>query len=257
MLVSLDSRGGDVMEALAIGREVRARFMYTQILNGEQCSSACVFILIAGVDRHAEFGKIGLHRPAFDPEYFANLSPSEARDRYNSVVETLQRYYVEEMGGSPEAFRLIMSTPSRSARYLSTKEIFDLNLTGQDPADGEYNDASLVQLYGRERWPVIDACYERIFKACAELAIKRSLERTPAQDWDRTKDRRAHDAQIACQTEANRGFDRCAAEAYRQYPPNRNDLYVPSGPFDPTKSFTLVPNTSQLVSPAPPPASSK
>jgi hypothetical protein len=195
MQVILDSPGGDVMEALAIGREVRARFMLASVRR--QCNSACVFILIAGVKRHTgEFSKIGLHRPAFDPEYFAGLSPSEARDRYNSMVKTLQHYYIEEMGGSPEAFRLIMSTPSTSSRFLSLGEIVDLGIEGEDPAFAEYEEAQNIQLYGRERWSLISACFESIARACAERGGGLN----------------------ECIGEANRGFDGCIAKAYHQYP---------------------------------------
>ena len=139
------------MEALAIGREVRQRFLTTFVGQNMECDSACVFILVAGVDRYAKAGKVGLHRPAFDPGYFAGLSPTAARDRYNSMVETLRHYYVEEMGGSSEAFRQIMVTPSISVRYLLPGEIALLGISGEDPATAEYDEAQMIQRYGRER----------------------------------------------------------------------------------------------------------
>jgi hypothetical protein len=108
IFVKLDSQGGDIIEALAIGREIRRRFMVTGVPNANmECDSACVFALMAGVNRIGG-GKIGLHRPAFDPAFFADLSPTAARSRYNTLVEQLRQYYVDEMGGSPEAFRIIM-----------------------------------------------------------------------------------------------------------------------------------------------------
>jgi hypothetical protein len=82
--VRLNSRGGDILEALAIGREVRRRSMSTGVWQGDECDSACVFILIAGVDRYGG-GKVGLHRPAFDPATFVGMGEIAARDRYNGL----------------------------------------------------------------------------------------------------------------------------------------------------------------------------
>ena len=134
IFVKLDSQGGNIMEALAIGREIRRRFMVTGVPYANmECDSACVFVLMAGVNRIGG-GKIGLHRPAFDPAFFADLSPTAARSRYNTLVEQLRQYYVDEMGGSPEAFRIIMTTPSTSIRYLSQDEMLALGIVGEDPA---------------------------------------------------------------------------------------------------------------------------
>lgn len=72
IFAKLDSPGGDIIEALAIGREVRRRFMLTGVVRKMECDSACVFILAAGVERVGD-GKVGLHRPAFDPTFFAGF----------------------------------------------------------------------------------------------------------------------------------------------------------------------------------------
>jgi len=168
IFVKLDSQGGNIMEALAIGREIRRRFMVTGVPYANmECDSACVFVLMAGVNRIGG-GKIGLHRPAFDPAFFADLSPTAARSRYNTLVEQLRQYYVDEMGGSPEAFRIIMTTPSTSIRYLSQDEMLALGIVGEDPAWAEYNEAQFIQRYGRERWAAIAACLKnsRDFARC-------------------------------------------------------------------------------------------
>jgi hypothetical protein len=176
--VLLDSQGGDVMEALDIGREVRRRFGFTTVVPNAGCSSACVFVLVAGVERMV-LGKIGLHRPAFDPAFFSGLSPTDAREKYNFLLEKLRHYFVDEMGGSPEAFRLMMATESGSIRYLSTNEISDWGIAGDDPAFAEYSDAQMIQRYGRERWAVIVACTGagRQMSSCEEEAYRRYPER--------------------------------------------------------------------------------
>jgi len=131
------------------------------------------FVLMAGVVRHGD-GKIGLHRPAFDPAFFANLSPTTARDRYDSLVENLRQYYVDEMGGSPEAFRIMMTTPSTEMRYLSSDEKSKLGIVGEDPAWAEYEEAQFIQRFGRERWAVMTACRNdgREFEACVAEAYR-------------------------------------------------------------------------------------
>jgi hypothetical protein len=173
IFVKLDSQGGNIIEALAIGREIRRRFMVTGVVPNMECDSACVFVLMAGVNRIGG-GKIGLHRPAFDPAFFADLSPTAARNRYNTLVEQLRQYYVDEMGGSTEAFRIIMTTPSTSIRYLSQGEMLAFGIVGEDPAWAEYNEAQFIQRYGRERWAVIAACLKnsRDFARCEAEAYR-------------------------------------------------------------------------------------
>ena len=163
----------NIIEALAIGREIRRRFMFTTAGRNMECDSACVFVLMAGVNRTVG-GKVGLHRPAFDPAFFVDLSRTAARERYNALVEKLRQYYVDEMGGSPEAFRIIMSTPSVSIRYLSFAELSALGIMGEDPAWAEYHEAQYIQRYRRERWVVISACLKdgRKFPDCEGEAYR-------------------------------------------------------------------------------------
>jgi ATP-dependent protease ClpP protease subunit len=73
--VRLDSPGGDVMEAIRIGRLIHERFMHTVVMPERECASACVFILAAGVLRiPTQKAHVAVHRPRFDPTYFAALA---------------------------------------------------------------------------------------------------------------------------------------------------------------------------------------
>jgi hypothetical protein len=60
--VSLDSPGGDVQSAIAIGRLVRANGANVLLSAGAQCASACLLILAGGAARYVD-GKLGIHRP--------------------------------------------------------------------------------------------------------------------------------------------------------------------------------------------------
>jgi hypothetical protein len=131
------------------------------------------FILIAGVQRYP-LGRVGLHRPAFDPDEFAGLSPATARGVYNRLVQGLRQYYVDEMGGSLDAFQMIMNTASTSVRYLEPAEKAALGIAGEDPAFSEYNEAIMIKRYGRERWGFISSCWDKThdFDKCVGQAFR-------------------------------------------------------------------------------------
>jgi ATP-dependent protease ClpP protease subunit len=157
--VDLNSPGGDVMEAVEIGRVIHSKFLTTRAVK-QQCSSACVFILIAGVMRAvSDTARIGLHRPHFDPEYFANLTAEQARGKYNELVEQLRAYFIE-MGGDERAFRIIMRTSSDKAYFINEREIEAFGFRGDDPAWDEHNEAILTKQYGKRRWPFMKKCLE-------------------------------------------------------------------------------------------------
>lgn len=61
------------------------------------------------------------------------LRQSKAAAKYNALVENLRLYFIEEMGGTEQAFRLMLSTPSDDMHFLSTAELIDLGLAGSDP----------------------------------------------------------------------------------------------------------------------------
>jgi hypothetical protein len=76
-IVNLDSRGGQGKVAMEVGKLIRANNYKTELSLGSQCSSACGFIFIAGVERAVEISrysprhshyrpppKFGIHSPA-------------------------------------------------------------------------------------------------------------------------------------------------------------------------------------------------
>jgi hypothetical protein len=161
ILVKLDSPGGDVAEAMQIGRLIRQRFMNTMVDEQQECASACILILMAGVARMPQpSAHIGLHRPRFDPAYFADLAPEEAHAKYNALVEDLRKYFIDEMGGNEDVFRLMLSTPSDHVRFLSFGEMQKFGLFGTDPAWDEYSEAQSTKRFGARRWQFIKQCVQ-------------------------------------------------------------------------------------------------
>lgn len=162
LLVKLSSVGGDVIEAIKIGKLIRRNSMWTEVTANSECASACVFILQAGVVRRADDqSQIIIHRPTFSAIPFSKLEDEEAAKVYNDMVRNLRRYFVDDMGGSEEAFRLIMATPFAAPRTLTDQETEKLNLVGNDPAFEEHHEAKLIAEYGPRRWPLLKECLHR------------------------------------------------------------------------------------------------
>ena len=98
--LQLNSRGGDLEEAVRIGRIVRARLMSTQVPTDSECYSSCVISLIGGVFRGA-LGKTGIH--SFSSAAIKGSSDySDASTKFDAVAKLL-REYVAEMR-IPESF---------------------------------------------------------------------------------------------------------------------------------------------------------
>lgn len=111
----ISSKGGDLVEAMTIGEIVRESQI--PVWSGEECLSACVFVLIAGVERSV-MGTIGFHRPYFDRSYFASLSLSEADKKYSELWEK-SKAYLYTMGASQEVVDKILATRSSKIELLS------------------------------------------------------------------------------------------------------------------------------------------
>ena len=84
--IDLNSEGGSVIEALAIGELIQTRRLATNVPNGATCASACVTILAGGVIRTAHpNSKIGIHMASgvFNEKYV------------NYTEEVIKKYGVE------------------------------------------------------------------------------------------------------------------------------------------------------------------
>jgi hypothetical protein len=86
-----------------------------------QCYSACVFIYVAGSTRYASTS-LGIHRPFFDKKYFSGLSADDAKLKYDSLLNTIDKY-LTEMGVAKELIEKMFRTPSNELEMLSLDEI--------------------------------------------------------------------------------------------------------------------------------------
>jgi len=152
------SPGGDVAEALSIGRQIRlmkaqtdspfkgkatpgsvcivgaeteipVKFFYYRNEDGDgsancTCTSACFLIWAAGVGRYGEI--IGVHRPAFsDQSWFGSLPKEQARVVYEHIIEEARAYLVE-MGIPENVITLMFSVSSSEMRFLDVNQIAQL-----------------------------------------------------------------------------------------------------------------------------------
>lgn len=140
----LDSEGGDVEVAIAIGRQLR-RFQAQAItFNKGKCLSSCVFIL-AGAVRRSLSNSIGIHRPY--------LSSTDQRD-YQATQATQRRLsklvkdYLEEMNVSPSLYDVMVTIPPENVRLLSESELQRYGLLDVDPVQQELEDSAEARKYG-------------------------------------------------------------------------------------------------------------
>jgi len=118
--IVITSNGGDVLEAIKIGIFIRKAGMAVTVRG--KCLSACFFIWAAGVNRYMHTNPvIGIHRPYYDPEYFAGLSLIDADKLYASMQASARRYLIR-MGISNELIEKMFTTPSDSMYRLKASD---------------------------------------------------------------------------------------------------------------------------------------
>jgi ATP-dependent protease ClpP protease subunit len=145
-LTVLESPGGDVEAAMAIGRMLRSQELMRANVNGA-CASACVFVIAAPFLREYYQARIGLHRPYFST---ASASTAEASKRIKAMNASLRRY-LEEMNVSPALLDAMNAVPSDQIRWISPAEANQLGLLDLDPVYEEFSDGKQAAKLGVTR----------------------------------------------------------------------------------------------------------
>lgn len=132
-IVLQKSPGGDVDEAIKIGRLIRRLKLITKIavsvppvdpvLEGSTvtdetatCASACVLMWMAGTRRAGNW-RLVVHRPFFDPTYFAGLNAHQADQRYRELEKQVYEY-LHEMDTPESLIRTMRQVPSTDGKVL-------------------------------------------------------------------------------------------------------------------------------------------
>lgn len=149
--VSLDSRGGNILAAMEIGRLLRTASAHVIVDQDAECTSACIFLLASGVDRWVLDGaRLGLHRPFFEQGLFARLSVQDAKKLYSELIERCRRY-LDQMGMSDDLFRRMLRIPSQKVEYIDRNLAENIGLIGEDPAFAEWLRAKDVERLGEDQ----------------------------------------------------------------------------------------------------------
>jgi hypothetical protein len=139
IILGISSTGGDLVEAMKIGKLIRASFILTRapykvddiILcpwtwerNPQRnCASACFIIWASGIERSGNI--LGLHRPYFSKEYFESLSASQAKIKYTTMSNDV-RIYLKEMDIPDNIIEKMFAINSDDILYLEKETIESL-----------------------------------------------------------------------------------------------------------------------------------
>jgi hypothetical protein len=133
-LLVLNSQGGVLLYAIRLGEEVRKAGFSTTVaayepgaaeLQPGECSSACAFVFLGGVERAVFDGsKVGVH------QIYANL---QARDGLSvgdvQLLTSLCAMHIDNMGGGVGILIEALRTPPEEVHWFSIEEMTRLAVT--------------------------------------------------------------------------------------------------------------------------------
>ena len=130
--VVLDSPGGSVRDALAIGDLIHARELNTEVRAGALCASSCPLVFAAGTARLASpEAAIGVHQiyagaltgTAAERAAMAGMAMSDAQSITATIITALTR-----SGVDPALWLHALETPPEQLYYFSRDEMVSLKL---------------------------------------------------------------------------------------------------------------------------------
>ena len=156
LIVFLDSKGGDGMAAIEIGKALRRANAHV-FVSGE-CSSACILVLAGGVVRGAPTFSVGIHQARVTLSSDSGVIKKEVDAKEDpiakSMLETFNnsaKVYFAEMEIPPDLFTAMQSHPTKRVYRLSSPEITAYGLNG---IEDDYLQQR-AQMYAQRpgRWP--------------------------------------------------------------------------------------------------------
>jgi ATP-dependent protease ClpP protease subunit len=150
--IKLNSAGGSVTAAMAIGRLLKKYRMTAWVAPEAVCNSACVLIYAGAVARVRNIktgGVIGIHQPFFEVPG-QPINADVVKTNYTSMLRDL-RSYLHEMNVSEQLADEMLKTPANDMRYLSNDEQNQFGLVIYDPVETEILDLEKAQELGLNR----------------------------------------------------------------------------------------------------------
>jgi hypothetical protein len=124
--VVLNSPGGSVTDALAMGRLIREKKFATEVEAGKYCASSCPLLFAGGVERRAgEKAAIGVHQVAAISS--ASAMPRDEMDVAQRISARCQRH-LGEMGLNLQVWVHAMETPHDKLFIFKPDELRSLNI---------------------------------------------------------------------------------------------------------------------------------
>jgi hypothetical protein len=124
--VVLNSPGGSVADALAMGRLIRDKNFATEIEPGKYCASSCPLVFAGGVERRVgDKAIIGVHQVAAVGQ--AGGLPRDEMNVAQNISARCQRY-LGDMGVSLQVWVHAMETPHDKLFVFKPDELKSLNL---------------------------------------------------------------------------------------------------------------------------------
>jgi hypothetical protein len=150
--VLLDSKGGDIEEAINVGRVIRKYEYKTTLYPMESfqnvkygCYSSCVIAFIGGTSRLSELGVLGIHRP-----YFSNIDSKSTVKQIREQRENLNKklkIYLNEMDVSAQLLEDMLAIPPEQMKILTSEEKRMYRLVGQDANYEEFRIARDARVF--------------------------------------------------------------------------------------------------------------
>lgn len=128
--ISLNSIGGDVATAMAIGRVLRRGEKSAVVGANDVCVSACVLILAGATHRAIIGGKVGIHRPYIGQD---SATTTEQQKAQYAAIEKSVRAYLSEMNVDSRLYDDMFRISPGSVKYLTSSELRAYGLEGSDP----------------------------------------------------------------------------------------------------------------------------
>jgi len=154
--VKLNSKGGGIKVSLAIGRLIRSKRLNTYVDVNDECASACVYILMAGIQRYP-FGKVGVH------SFFTvvnNLSDSVEKDLIDRDAKAMSDY-IKLMGINPMMNDIEKQIPSWEMKFLNDTEKKEYGLLGFDKLEEEHQLNKISKLRGLSKLQTLSYVAEK------------------------------------------------------------------------------------------------
>ena len=161
-MVRLDSIGGDLETALAMGRVLRADKAIVSVLAQGKCFSSCVFVLAGGTTRGV-YGPVGIHRPYAPVD---NRMTAGAQKQYYERLEKQIRSYLTFMNIPVELYDHMIRIPPEKMKLLTKDELQRYGLSENDPYEAAAFDAG----FAKDMGITVQELIQRKAKADSECA---------------------------------------------------------------------------------------